>query len=81
MIGTARKIILIFIFSFTAQHTFSQSNEIKIRFIGNCGLHMTDGNANLYLDFPYKSGAYNYMEYDASEIEGIKKRCNFYFYS
>jgi hypothetical protein len=50
----------------------SQSNEIKIRFIGNCGLYITDGNKNLYVDFPYKSGAHHYMEYDKSEITNIK---------
>ena len=50
----------------------SQNNEIKIRFIGNCGLYMTDGNSNIYIDFPYKSGAHNYMEYDLSELDSIK---------
>lgn len=52
---------------------FCQSNEIKIKFIGNCGLYLTDGNANLYIDFPYKSGAHDYMEYDKSEIDNVKK--------
>jgi len=49
-----------------------QTNEIKIRFIGNCGLYMTDGNSNIYIDFPYKSGAYNLMEYDLSELDSVK---------
>lgn len=53
--------------------SFCQSKEIKIKFIGNCGLYLTDGNANLYIDFPYKSGAHNYMEYDKSEIDSVKK--------
>ena len=52
--------------------TFSQSSEIKIRFIGNCGLYMTDGISNIYIDFPYKSGAHNYMEYDLSELDSVK---------
>ncbi|MDP2235268.1 MAG: hypothetical protein Q8J88_02435 [Bacteroidales bacterium] len=52
--------------------SFSQTNEIKIRFIGNCGLYMTDGNFNIYIDFPYKSGAHNYMEYDLSELDSVK---------
>ncbi|MFK5856876.1 MAG: hypothetical protein QM503_12160 [Bacteroidota bacterium] len=51
--------------------TFSQSSEIKIRFIGNCGLYMTDGISNIYIDFPYKSGAHNYMEYDLSELDSV----------
>lgn len=50
----------------------SQTSEIKIKFIGNCGLYLTDGKSNLYIDFPYKSGAHNYMKYDANEIENIK---------
>jgi len=52
--------------------TFSQNSEISIRFIGNCGLYMTDGISNIYIDFPYKSGAHNYMEYDLSELDSIK---------
>ncbi|NOR87153.1 MAG: hypothetical protein GQ527_06045 [Bacteroidales bacterium] len=51
--------------------TFGQSSEIKIRFIGNCGLYMTDGISNFYIDFPYKSGAHNYMEYDLSELDSV----------
>lgn len=35
---------------------FAQSNEITIRFIGNCGLHFSDGTSNIYTDFPYVSG-------------------------
>lgn len=58
---------------------FCQSNEIKVKFIGNCGLYLTDGNSNLYIDFPYKSGAHNYMEYDKSEIDSIKPNPIFIF--
>lgn len=58
---------------------FCQTNEIKIKFIGNCGLYLTDGNANLYIDFPYKSGAHNYMEYDKSELDSIKEKATFIF--
>ena len=58
---------------------FSQSSEIRIRFIGNCGLHMTDGNINIYSDFPYKSGVYNYMEYDLTELDSIKENPIFLF--
>ncbi|MNJ83617.1 Beta-lactamase superfamily domain protein [compost metagenome] len=50
----------------------SQTNEITVRFIGNCGLYMTDGNSNIYLDFPYKSGAHNYMEYNLAELDSVK---------
>lgn len=49
-----------------------QSKEIKIRFIGNCGLHLSDGDSDIYIDFPYKSGAHNYMEYDLSELDSVK---------
>ncbi len=50
----------------------SQISEIKIEFIGNCGLYLTDGNSNIYIDFPYESGAYNLMEYDLSELDSVK---------
>lgn len=58
---------------------FSQSGQIQIKFIGNCGLYMTDGQTNFYIDFPYRSGAHNYMEYDQSEIENIKDNAIFIF--
>ncbi len=56
-----------------------QTNEIKIKFIGNCGLYMTDGNLNIYSDFPYKSGAYGYMEFDDSALDSIKNNSVFIF--
>jgi hypothetical protein len=58
---------------------FAQSGEIRIRFIGNCGLYMTDGASDIYIDFPYKSGAHNYMEYDSVEIENVKPNSTFIF--
>ncbi len=64
---------------FLSNFGFSQSNEITIKFIGNCGLYMTDGVSDFYIDFPYKSGAHNYMEYDQSEIDGIKDNAIFIF--
>ncbi|WP_033958914.1 MBL fold metallo-hydrolase [Psychroserpens jangbogonensis] len=68
-------IILLFITSFG----FSQSKEIKIKFIGNCGLYLTDGTTNIYADFPYKSGAHNYMEFKKSELDSIKNDSFFIF--
>lgn len=58
---------------------FSQSNELKIRFIGNCGLHITDGVTDIYTDFPYKSGAHRYMEYADAELDSIRENAYFIF--
>lgn len=58
---------------------FSQSKEIQIEFIGNCGFHMTDGITDFYIDFPYKSGAYGYMEFDEEEMDKIKENSIFIF--
>jgi L-ascorbate metabolism protein UlaG (beta-lactamase superfamily) len=75
-----QKKILIFIISvFFSNFLFCQSNEITIKFIGNCSLYMTDGNLNIYIDFPYKSGAHNYMKYDKSELDNIKDNSIFIF--
>jgi hypothetical protein len=72
--------ILFLLFSILgSQLGFSQSNEITIEFIGNCGLHLTDGEANLYVDFPYKSGAHNYMEFDQAELDSVKENAFFLF--
>lgn len=59
---------------------YGQSDEIEIRYIGNCGLHITDGFNHLYIDFPYKSGAHNYVEYDESEIDSIQEN-SFHFFT
>lgn len=71
--------LFVFILFFFSVNSFCQSNEIKIRFIGNCGLYLTDGQSHVYVDFPYKSGAHNYMEYDASEIENVIANSTFIF--
>jgi hypothetical protein len=74
------KILLLCAFLMGSAYSGScQANEIKIRFIGNCGLHLTNGTSDFYVDFPYKSGAYNYMEYSPSEIEDIKPNAIFIF--
>lgn len=57
----------------------AQSGQIMITFMGNCGLHMTDGKLNVYTDFPYRSGAYNYMRYSPAEIDSIKHNAIFLF--
>jgi L-ascorbate metabolism protein UlaG (beta-lactamase superfamily) len=79
MINLYKKNILIILFIGFYLLGFSQSNEIKIRFIGNCGLHLSDGKTNLYVDFPYKSGAFGYMKYNVSEIDSINENAIFIF--
>ena len=73
------QILLITTLILASNFGFCQSNEIKIKFIGNCGLYLTDKNSNIYVDFPYKSGAHNYMEYDKSEIDNVKENSTFIF--
>lgn len=73
MINFYKKFVFIITLISFSNFGFCQSNKIKIKFIGNCGLYLTDGNSNIYIDFPYKSGAHNYMEYDKSEIDNVKK--------
>lgn len=73
------RISLLFTLFFVGAIGFAQSNEITIKFIGNCGLYMTDGVTNVYSDFPYKSGAFNYMEFEAAELDSIKENSIFIF--
>lgn len=76
---TFRKPFFALIFCLITTLGFSQSKEIKIEFIGNCGLYITDGITNFYIDFPYKSGAHGYMEFDESELDSIKESSIFIF--
>jgi len=71
--------LLVFAAIFSSGLMSGQSDEIRIKFIGNCGLYMTDGRLNVYVDFPYKSGAYNYMEYDIAQLDSIKDNSIFLF--
>lgn len=64
---------------FISLFSIGQTKEIKIRFIGNCGLHLSDGVTDIYTDFPYKSGAHNYMEYDGAELDSLKENAYFIF--
>lgn len=52
----------------------SMGQDIEIKFIGNAALEieLTD-STSLFVDFPYHSGAYGYMEYDFEESYGNKK--------
>ena len=58
---------------------FCQRGELKIRFISNCGLLITDGTTNIYSDFPYRSGAFIYDKFDKSELDSIKENSIFIF--
>lgn len=58
---------------------FSQPHEIKIRFIANCALCISDGTSNVYFDFPYRSGFLMYAKYDRSEIKNLENNSVFIF--
>ena len=44
------------------------AEELAIRFIGNAGFELTDGDTTILVDFPYQSGAFGYMTFDPSEL-------------
>ncbi|MCW3123498.1 MAG: hypothetical protein JWQ38_2990 [Flavipsychrobacter sp.] len=79
MDNPCKKILLVFALIFMSTFGFSQPGQIRVRFIGNCGLYMTDGTSNIYFDFPYKSGAFGYMKYDRSALDSIKDNSAFLF--
>ena len=41
---------------------------LSARFLGNAAFELSDGEATLLTDFPYRSGAFGYMEYDPKEL-------------
>ncbi|WP_430403103.1 MBL fold metallo-hydrolase [Fluviicola sp.] len=77
--NTLKFVILNFSLTLFLTIGYGQTNAITIKFIGNCGLYLTDGTSNIYVDFPYKSGAHHYMEYDRSEIDSVKNHAVFIF--
>ncbi|GLB48751.1 MBL fold metallo-hydrolase [Neptunitalea lumnitzerae] len=72
-------LLLILACAFTTRFTYAQNNQITIEFMGNCGLYMTDGTTNFYIDFPYKSGAHGYMEFDDAELDSITQDAIFIY--
>jgi len=77
--GKMKLLALVFTLFLISTVGWGQNNEIKIRYIGNCGLHITDGVSHIYTDFPYKSGAHHYAEYDDSEIDSLKENAYYIF--
>lgn len=74
------KSLLLLIVSFTiTTFLYAQTPDIQVKFIGNCGIHLTDGKNNLYVDFPYQSGAFNYMTYNQAELDSIADNAYFLF--
>lgn len=73
------RIFLTLIISFVLNVSFGQNEKIEIKYLGNCSLFMTDGNLNIYVDFPYKSGAYGYMTYEPELLDSIQSNSIFLF--
>jgi L-ascorbate metabolism protein UlaG (beta-lactamase superfamily) len=46
----------------------SPGAPLSIRFLGNAGFELTDGDATILVDFPYESGAFGYMTFDETEL-------------
>jgi ribonuclease BN (tRNA processing enzyme) len=73
------RLIPVLIFCIAANFLYAQNKQIEITFLGNCGFFMTDGNFNIYVDFPYKSGAYGYMTYQPGLLDSIHANSVFLF--
>jgi L-ascorbate metabolism protein UlaG (beta-lactamase superfamily) len=71
--------LLVVLLILIVQIAVAQNKKIEITFLGNCGLFMTDGEINVYVDFPYKSGAYGYMTYEPELLDNILPNSIFLF--
>ncbi len=49
-------------------HAAPPPDSLVFEFIGNEAFHISDGTTTLLTDFPYESGAFGYMTYDAGKI-------------
>ena len=45
-------------------------DTLEIRFVGNAGVELYDGESTILVDLPYQSGYSGYMDYDFSDILG-----------
>lgn len=46
----------------------SPQPDLHARFIGNAGFELTDGASTILVDFPYQSGAFDYMTFPRDEL-------------
>ena len=46
-----------------------QATELTIRFIGNEGFELSDGETTILTDLPYQPGAFDYMRYDPEALD------------
>jgi L-ascorbate metabolism protein UlaG (beta-lactamase superfamily) len=47
----------------------SFADNLTFQFIGNMAFSISDGKTVLYSDFPYESGAFDYMKYDLKSVK------------
>jgi L-ascorbate metabolism protein UlaG (beta-lactamase superfamily) len=48
------------------------AGQLKMTFIGNAAVHLTDGQTTLVTDFPYRSGAFGYMTYEMKRLPPLE---------
>lgn len=48
---------------------YCYSQNIAIKYIGNCAYRIQLDSVEIFTDFPYKSGAYGYLEYDMDSVD------------
>lgn len=58
---------LLFVFSLLISG-FLHAQELEFKFIGNMAFSITDGKVTMFTDFPYESGAFDYMKYDLNSV-------------
>lgn len=51
---------------------FCHSQNIEIKYIGNCAYRIKLDSVEIFTDFPYKSGSYGYMEYNMDSVDLTK---------
>ena len=66
-----KTLLLIFALLFSGS---VNAQELEFRFIGNMAFSITDGKVTMFTDFPYESGAFDYMKYDLKSIQ-IPENC------
>lgn len=49
------------------------AQSLKVTFIGNEAVEITDGKVSLFSDFPYESGAFGYMTYNMQTVQPAPK--------
>jgi L-ascorbate metabolism protein UlaG (beta-lactamase superfamily) len=75
---STKRLKALFVCAFVLAACAASAGDLRATFIGNAGIHVTDGKDAILIDFPYESGAFGYMKWSKGAVPaGPRPLCLF----